>query len=183
MPIFARAKLVIHDDCLAPAPGSPFPGKPQLILSYKGPNPQRIYPEIKRLISTAFKIDEKDIQEKQFSWDRSSTEEKFSVELEGVKDIDRFSYIVVTVKIKGRAKPSKEFGKEGEVNVTFDAILRTEYPQDTLWQRSLFYELFRMLFHKLIYREKRRLYLDECKNMCLRFQAEIKNFFNLLRGI
>ena len=181
MPIFARTKLVIHDDCLAPAPGSPFPGKPSLVLEYEGPNPQRIYPEIKKMMSKVYKIDEKDIQEKEFSWDKISG--KFSVELEGVKDIDKFSYIVVTVKVKGEARPSKEFGSEGKASVSLEAVLRTEYPQDTAWQRSLFYELFRMLFHKLIYREKRQKYLEECREMCQRFQAEVKNFFNLLKGI
>jgi len=180
MPIFARAKLVIHDDCLSPAPGSPYPGLPYTTLEYKGPNPQKIYHKIKELFVTIWKIDPHELQERDVSWDRSKGEEKFRVTFDMIKDLDVFSFIQVTVELSGSAKPSKEFGSEGSATLRIEGKLRTEYPQDTLWQRSLLYEMFRVFYHRVIYEGRRKKYLEDCRTDILRFIQEIKSFLNVL---
>ena len=131
MPVFARTKLLIHDDCFAP------PGTPYLTLSYSGPNPQDLYKKIRELLMTVFKVDPGEIQEKEVSWDRTTATEKLKIKFELVKDMDTFSFMIVTVDLKGETKHSRQFGKEGTAEITIEAGLRTEYPQDTLWQRSL----------------------------------------------
>jgi len=180
MPVFARAKLVIHDDCLSPAFGSPLPGRPFISLTYTGPNPQKVYHQIKKLYSTIFKAEEKEIQEKEFSWDRSKPEEIFSIKFEMVKDLDTFSSMGVDVELSGNAKPSKEFEKEGNVKIKIEAWIRTEYPQDTLWQRSLFYEMFRVFYDRIIYKDTRQKYKERCVELVNHFQSELKSFLNLL---
>jgi hypothetical protein len=182
MPIFARTKLVIHDDCLVP-PGGPAVHPSFIDLEYKGPNPQNIYPEIKKLLLKIFRVDEKDLQEREFSWDRSKEEEKFKVRLDLIKDFDSFSFMEVETSLSGTARPSKAFGKEGEVKIRIDAWVRTEYPQDTIWQRSLFYELFRTLWHKLIYEDTRKKYLSKCRELVTMFATELKSFLNILPKI
>ena len=174
MPVFARTKLLIHDDCLAP------PGTPYITLEYTGPNPQNIYKKIKELLMTIWKVGPDEIQERDVSWDRSSALEKFKVRFELVKDMDTFSFMMVTVSLSGEAKFSRQFGREGKATITIESALRTEYPQDTIWQRSLFYELFRVLYHKLIYEDTRKRYLKQCKEETLRLQEELKTFLNLL---
>jgi hypothetical protein len=174
MPVFARTKLVIHDDCLVP------PEPSFITLNYSGPNPQKIYPYIKKLMLTIFKADEKDLQEREFFWDRSKAEEKFKVKFDLIKDLDTFSFMEVEVSLEGNVKPSKEFGKEGEVKLKIEAWIRTEYPQDTIWQRSLLYEMFRVFYHKVIYEETRKRYKEECKELVGRFATELKSFLNLL---
>ena len=180
MPVFARTKLVIHDDCLATAPGSVLPGVPYLLLTYEGPNPQRLYEKIKELFATIFRHDPGELQERDFVWDKSEAGEKFRVRFELIKDMDRFSFIQVIVTLEGEARPSKEFGREGKAKIRIEGRLRTEYPQDTLWQRSLFYEMFRVLYHRLIYEEKRQRYKNQCREWLLRFQDELKAFLNIL---
>lgn len=180
MPIFARTKLVIHDDCIGRIPGSALPGRTWITLNYSGPNPQKIYPEVKKLLSSVMKFDEKDIQEKDFFWDRSGPEERFSINIEANEDLDRFSFMHVVVGIKGVARPSEEFGKEGEAEIKIEAHIRTEYPADTLWQRTLFYEFFRMFFHKVIYKSTRQRYLERCTALVNQFQEELKKFLNIL---
>lgn len=181
MPIFARTKLLIHEDCLALAgSSSPFPGKKFITLDYSGPNPQIAYYQIKKILSSITKLPESEIIERNFSWDRGGDEEKFSADFDIIKDMDKFSFIQITVSIKGSIKPSKEFGKEGKLNITIDGVLRTEYPQDTIWQRSLFYEVFRTFFHKFIYEESRRKYRDECVSIMMQIYNELKEFLNVL---
>jgi len=171
--VFARTKLVIHDDCLPP------PGK--IILSYTGPNPQNLYHQIKKLFSTIFKAEEKDIQEKEISWDRSKAEETFSIKFEMIKGLDNFTNMQINVDLSGSAKPSREFGKEGNVTIKIEAFIRTEYPQDTLWQRSLFYEIFRVFYHRVIYKDTREKFKGRCIELVKHFQSELKSFLNLLQ--
>jgi hypothetical protein len=173
MPVFARTKLVIHDDCLIPQ--APF-----ATIEYKGPNPQNIYNKIKELLVTVWRVDPGDVQEREFSWDRTSAAEKFKVRFEAVKDLDTFSFFFIRINLSGEAKHSREFGREGSAKIELDVALRTEYPQDTIWQRSLIYEMLRMLWHKAIYQSTRLRYLQECRELSERFAEEIKSFLNVL---
>lgn len=173
MPIFARTKLVIHDDCLAPAAAF-------AIIEYSGPNPQNIYKKIKELLLSVWRMDPGDVQEREFTWDRTSSGEKFKVRFEATKDLDVFSYYFITISLSGEAKHSKEFEKEGTARIVFEPRLRTEYPQDTMWQRSLFYEMLRMLWHKAIYQGTRQRYIQECRELAEKFHEEVKSFLNLL---
>jgi hypothetical protein len=183
MPVFARTKLLIHDDCLAPAPGSFLPGYGTITLNYTGPNPQRLYEKIKEIFFTVVKHDPTELQERDFYWDRSSEVEKFKVTFDLVKDMDRFSFVQIIITLSGEAKPSKEFGKEGKATVEIEGRLRTEYPQDTIWQRSFFYELFRVFYHRVIYEEKRNQFKVQCKDWIYKIQDELKSFLNILPSL
>ncbi|MEM5853727.1 MAG: hypothetical protein QXG39_02660 [Candidatus Aenigmatarchaeota archaeon] len=174
MPVFARTKLVIHDDCLPPQ--APF-----AIIEYKGPNPQNLYQKIKELLVSVWRAEAGDVVEREFSWDRSTGTEKFKVRFEVTKDLDTFSFFYLTVTLSGEAKHSRQFGREGSARVEFEPRLRTEYPQDTIWQRSLFYEIFRSLWHKFIYQSTRERYLRECRELSEKFAEEIKSFLNALQ--
>jgi hypothetical protein len=174
MPVFARTKLLIHDDCLSP------PGVPYITLDYSGPNPQNIYKKIRELFASIWKVGEDEIQEREVSWDRTAASEKFRVRFEVVKDMDVFSFILIMVDLSGEAKHSRQFGKEGTARIRIETALRTEYPQDTIWQRSLLYEMFRVFYHKLIYQDMRKKYLRQCKEETLRMHEELKSFLNLL---
>lgn len=174
MPIFAKTKLVIHEDCLAP-PGAPF-----IVLNYAGPNPQNVYPQVKKLFLTLFKASDSELQERDFSWDRSGPGEKFSVKFDMIRDLDIFSFMQIIVDVSGNATPSKEFGKEGTATVRIDGRIRTEYPQDTFWQKSLFYEMFRVFYHRIIYEGTRRKYKDHCRGLITQFRDNLKQFLNIL---
>lgn len=164
---------MIHDDCMTPSPT-------YITLDYAGPNPQNIYKKIRELFMSIWKVGTDEIREKEVSWDRTTASEKFKVKFEVVKDMDAFSYMLITVDLEGEAKHSRQFGKEGTARIQMEASLRTEYPQDTLWQKSLFYEMYRTFYHKVIYEDVRKKYLRECKEEILRMQEEIKSFLNIL---
>ena len=86
MPLFARSKLIIHDDCFE---GAAFSG-PELFLKYKGKDPQLAYSKIRELFWTVFGVKETErVQEKEYNWDRVGKRETFSVRWQVVKDMDK----------------------------------------------------------------------------------------------
>jgi len=172
MPIFARAKHVLEDRCLT--------YRPKIEFSYSGPNPDKAYPKLIDILTRSLSIPRENIQEKGFKWDRSGPEEKFSASFEIIKDMDKFSYMYLSIGMKGKVKPSEKFGKEGTVSFDIEGMLRTEYPQDTMWEKSFFYEIMRTFYHKFFYRERRYKWIMECRDHIMQIQNELKEFFNLL---
>jgi hypothetical protein len=172
LPVFARARILIHDYCLVP--------RPTATLEYTGPNPQRAYDSIRKLFGSLFNITEKEVQEREFRWEKVAGGESFHVRWETIKDLDSHTFQDITITLDGTASPSKEFGKEGSLKISFEGKIRTEYPQDTIWQRSLIYEMFRTFYHKTIYQGIRKKYVEECRETLLQFSDEIRSFFNIL---
>lgn len=172
MPIFARTKITIEEDCMLPTP--------KITLNYSGPNPQKVYPKIMELLRVNLKVKPENIQEKEYKWDRAGVPEKFSGAIEAFKDFDKFSYMMLMIDFAGTVRPSKEFGKEGELKVVFDAVLRTDYPQDSVWEKSLLYEIFRTFWHKAFYQEMRYKFREQCREAMVTLQSEIKAFLNIL---
>lgn len=172
MPIFARTKLTIEEDCILP--------RPKIKLYYTGPNPDKSYSKILEIIHNTMRVEDKDVQEREFKWDRSSVPEKFSATIEVVKDFDKFTYMQLIINLSGSVKPSKEFGREGDVTVEIEGVTRTDYPQDTVWERSFLYEIFRTFYHKVFYQDERQKFKENCRDSMVSIQNELKEFFNLL---
>jgi hypothetical protein len=97
--------------------------------------------------------------------------------------MDTFSFVQIIIDLSGESKPSKEFGKEGSATIRITGRMRTEYPQDTVWQRSLLYEMFRVFYHRVIYDERRMKYKEQCRTWILQMQEEIKSFLNILPSL
>ncbi len=173
MPTFARSKLLIENQCVT--------YRPKITFSYSGPNPHKAYKKFLKIVTDDIKVPSQNVMEKYVKWDRSGPEEKFVAAWEIVKDFDKFSYMFLEVDMNGTFKPSKEFEKEGDVSITIAGIVRTEYPQDSMWERSFVYELLRTFYHKTFYEDNVKRYVSECRDWMLYIQNEMKNFFNMLR--
>jgi len=158
--VFARNKLVIQDDLLTP--------RPRMIIEFSGKEPQRFYKEIPKMISTVFRIHSNTIQEKKFVMHRGDPE-KFKADWEVIKDIDKFSYYKFGVSLSGESSRG-----HGKASIVVEGLLRTEYPQDTIWQRSLFYEIMRMFWHGIFYTSKRQRYMVDGQRLISVFVDDIK---------
>ena len=158
--VWARSKLMIEDDLLRPLP--------VVRINFVGPEPEKFYKEIYNLALTAFRISEHSIQEKEFNWSKGENE-KFRVIWEINKDLDKFSYYFVEVVFNGESSK-----KHGSANISVEGILRTEYPQDTFWQKSLLYEFLRMFWHTVFYASKREEYAREGRRMLSWFMQQLK---------
>jgi len=159
--VWARTKLLIHDDLLRPIP--------RMTIRFSGPSPERFYKEIFSLLQISFRIPEHSIQEKEFHSIRGEPE-KVTVKWEANKDLDKFSYYWISITLT--YETSKGHGK---ADITVEGALRTEYPQDTYWQRSLLYEFIRMLWHSTFYASKRDEFLREGRRMLSSFIDQLKN--------
>lgn len=158
--VWARTKLMIHDDLLRPVN--------RVVVTYDGPNPQKFYKEIQDLLLVAFRVSEHSIQEKEFHWTKGNPE-KFKIKWEINKDLDKFSYYWINVELSGEASKSN-----GKAQIIIDGNLRTEYPQDTFWQKSLPYEMLRMLWHSIFYSSQRDTYLREGRLLLSSFVNELR---------
>ncbi|MFQ6020612.1 MAG: hypothetical protein ACE5J4_01165 [Candidatus Aenigmatarchaeota archaeon] len=163
--VWARTKLMIHDDLLHP--------RKRIKFSFSGPHPEKFYKELPDLLETTFRITELNIEEKEFHW-TGGDPQKFSVRWEIHKDLDKFSYLWLEIKLKG--KSSKGIGN---ATIIVEGAIRTEYPQDTYWQRSIFYEFLRMFWHSTFYASTRDNYIREGRKLLGAFIAHLKE---LTRG-
>lgn len=159
--VWARTKLMIGDDLLKPVS--------KMIIRFSGPRPEKFYKEIYNLLITSFRVSEHSIQEKEFHWHKGETE-KFKVTWEVNKDLDKFSYYYIGVVLEGET--SKGHGK---ATITVEGALRTEYPQDTFWQRSLFHEFLRRIWHSTFYAPKRDEFMREGRRLMSFFVDKLKD--------
>lgn len=167
--VWARTKLVIWDYIFEPVH--------QLIINYVGPRPSSLYKKINELIRTVFNVPEAYVQEKTYNWEKLKDGEKFTIDWEVTKIFDRFTFLVVEITLKGGEK-----GGVGKASIVIRPRMITEYPQDTIWQQNLLYEMLRRFWHTTFYHRKRMEYLDISKNMCVAFETSIKQFTDELKS-
>ncbi len=168
--VFARSKITLEDNCFEEEPGA-------ITLRYVGPNPQKMYKKAYETILSVFRVMQSDVQETEFSWGKTARGEKFKIEWWMHKDMDIFSYLYIRFRLDGEGND-----KGGHAKLEVRGLLRSEYPQDTVWQRSLFYEMIRTFWHRVFYHRKREEYAEECRHSEIVFMKYMKEFLRELRG-
>ncbi|MBU0953332.1 MAG: hypothetical protein KKA90_02845 [Nanoarchaeota archaeon] len=166
--VFARAKLLMEDQCFDEDPGT-------VEIKLIGPDLQTMYQKCYDLLKSVFNVPDADIQETNYSWGKSEKGDKFKVRWWLHKDLDLFSYFYIRFELAGEGNE-----KQGNLMVRIRGLLRTEYPQDTLWQRSLFYEMLRVFWHRIFYHRRREIYAEECRHGIVLYQKKVKALFTKL---
>jgi hypothetical protein len=174
MPMTARMKIMIEEEIYPPKGTAK--GSPRSITSYVGPNPVKLYPKTRELMKSILHVTDSDMHEEIYDWGKGADKEKFNVRLFIHRELDKFSYYMVRVDVKGEGNE-----KSGKGSVIIRPLLRTEYPQDTLWQRTIFYEMIRVFWHRAFYHNKRREYILEGRRLLAMFQQQIEEYFRDLR--
>ena len=168
MPVFARTKLVIQEDCYREKPE-------RFTLKYSGKSPLKFYEKTYEILKNVFRASDSDIEEEQYNWSVGPVQ-RFKVRWYLHKDIDPYSYFYIRVDVSGEGDE-----KNGKITIRVKPVMRTEYPQDTFWQRSLLYEILRTFWHRVFYARKMEEYLEECRNLCTLFQRELDRAFKGLK--
>lgn len=161
--VWARTKLMIWDYIFEPVV--------DVRISYTGKTPEKFYKKINEFIRTIFNIPDAYVQEKNYLWEKNKDGEKFEVAWEITKILDVFSYIVVEIDLRGFSAAG-----EGKATVRLRPRLITEYPQDTIFQQNLLYEILRRTWHRLFYHRKRMEYLNLGKELVTTFEGSVKHF-------
>lgn len=168
--VFARAKLALEDNCFIEEPGA-------VTMRFVGPNVTKIYKKAYELMKSVFNVPDSAIQEVEYNWGKGEKGDKFKVTWWLHKDMDLFSYLYVRLRLWGEGN-----GGTGNAKLEIRSLLRSEYPQDTVWQRSLFYEMLRTLWHRIFYHKKREEYAEECRHSVVLVMKHMKEFFHELKG-
>lgn len=166
--VWARTKLLIWDYIFEPVK--------QIKINYAGKNPDRLYKKMNELIRTIFNIPEAYIQERNYTWEKVEDTEKFDIGWDVTKILDMFTYIYVEIDFRGFSTHG-----EGKVEIVLKPRLITEYPQDTVWQQSIVYEMLRRLWHKVFYHHKRMEFLNMGKETLVSFERSIINYMEKMR--
>ncbi len=167
--VWARTKLLIWDYVFEPAK--------DIKIFYTGQHPERLYKKMNELIRTVFNVPEAYVQEKQYDWEKTKDRERFTVAWEINKVLDLFTYITVEIDITGFVVEG-----EGRVSVRLRPRLITEYPQDTIWQQSIVYEMLRRFWHRAFYHHKRMEFLSYSKELLVNFETSIKSYIETLKA-
>ena len=167
--VFARTKLLIWDYIFEPVK--------QIRISYIGPHPEKLYKKVNELIRTIFNVPDAYVQEKVYNIEKGKDSERFEVDWETNKLLDVFSYLAVEITLRGFSAAG-----EGKADIVIKPRLITEYPQDTIWQQSIIYEMFRRFWHKRFYHHKRMEYLNLSKELIVTFERAVKNYMDDLKG-
>jgi hypothetical protein len=165
--VWAKSKLMIQDDLLRP--------KTKVSLTFRVPYAERFYKEVPLILLNAFRASEHEIEEKTMAWDTSDNG-KFAGEWELYKEIDKYSFYAIRVKLSGQK------GDKGTAKLMLEGWLRTEYPQDTVWQRSLLYEFMRMFWHTSFYAPKHLKYLSEGRRLMGLLIEDLKRLSHALEN-
>jgi hypothetical protein len=163
--VFARAKLTMEENCFVEEPGG-------VEVKFVGPGVKKLYKLMHESMKSVFNVTDSDIQETDYNWGKSDKGDKFKVRWWLHKDMDLFSYLYVRFDISGE----DDNKGNGRVTITTRGLLRTEYPQDTVWQRSLLYEMLRTLWHRAFYHKKREEYAEECRHETVLFMNKMKEY-------
>ena len=152
--VFARTRLLIEEDVL----------KPENKQSYKFEikDPKKLYEQFYEIVREVFAVREAALQEKSIEISDSG---KIKSEFELVKDLDDISYVYIIMKFKG---------SPGSVKISVEPYVRTEYPQDTVWQKSLLYEVGRMFADKVFYERKRLQYIADVQRRLKKFRQRLQ---------
>ena len=128
--VWASTKLTLWDDI--------YPTFKTMSIEYRGRHPHILYKKINQLIREIFRVPEGNVQEREYTWNKTENGEEFSVWWEATRQLDDFSYMRIEIKLNGFTS-----NNVGKATVSFRPTLVSEYPQDTFWQQNIIYEMFR----------------------------------------
>ena len=166
--VWARTKLLIWDYIFEPVKA--------IQITYFGKDPDKLYKKINELVRTVFNIPEAYVQEKLYNWEKEKEIERFEIEWEVTKVLDLFSYIAVEITLRGFLE-----GGEGRALIRIRPRLITEYPQDTIWQQNIIYEMLRRFWHRMFYHHRRMEYLAMGKELLVNFEGSIKHYMDIIK--
>ena len=169
--VWARTRLMIYDYVFEPVK--------QIKFDYTGKRSDLFYKRLHELMRVIFNVPEGYIQEKEYRWEKHKDAEHFEIGWEVTKIFDVYSYLGLEIDLRGFVTTEGE----GRASIVIKPRLITEYPQDTIWQQSIFYEMLRRFWHRIYYHRKRMQYLYWCKESVMDFERKLKDFGEELRSV
>jgi len=160
--VWARSRLVIRDYVFEP--------RRDLYLMWSGKLPTKIYLEVYHLLQDVFSVPESHIIEMVFDWETKGGNNKFKIGWRVLKEFDIYTYLRLDVNMSGKIDENGN----GTISIAIKPRFFTEYPQDTVFQQTIFYEILRRAWHVLFYEKKRFQYKEESRILIMEFHRRLK---------
>ncbi|MGC9310796.1 MAG: hypothetical protein ACP5E4_03685 [Candidatus Aenigmatarchaeota archaeon] len=148
------------------------PGLKNLAYTYEGKNPEKIIPFLPKLVKLIFAPT---------TWQQKEirvSEGAYTSMWYLFRDLDPYTYFRVDIELSVKYKDGK-----GTAKIKMgEPVIITEYSQDTLWQKSFFYEIIRMAWHNVFYRKKLEAHMDWGRAQVSCFEEKLLNFFDELNN-
>lgn len=167
--VWARTKLVLYDNIFEE-------GERDIAMSYSGKHPEKLYYKLKEIFLDVFNVPRNKIQEMHYNWEKKGDSDSIDVRWRVVKDMDMYSFLRFDISFK-----VKSTAGEGTASIRLKPRFITEYPQDTLIQQSIFYEMARRFWHNTFYQKQRLKWFHLGKELSARFDDAVKQYMDGLR--
>jgi len=139
-------------------------------FSYEGPKAGILVKNFKKDIATAIGLPEEEVREQNFSITRKE-KESINATFRLTKIIDSYSYYLFEISYNA----SLDLEGNGSFSSSFKVTVFTEYPKVTSWQRSIFYEIWRSLFHEFYYKHQIEKYKIEGIRILKKIEEVLRN--------
>ncbi|MFB6215497.1 MAG: hypothetical protein ABEJ72_00785 [Candidatus Aenigmatarchaeota archaeon] len=152
-------------------------------LHKKGiPNPQEAYNEVVNILTMRCGFDKSDVDEKKYKHSREGDMETVHSEISATKSLDKYSKVVIDVEMDIKMKPvqGEEFDYVGDLEVDINGKVKTEYPQDSMFQRSILWHAMRVFYEKFLYNDVKNVYKDKVNSYVRTLRDDLKSYFDML---
>lgn len=147
------------------------------VINYAGKYPAKFVTFLKKAASEFLAVPERDIHEMAYNWEKKGSLDKFKVEWRCIKEFDEFTHLQFDIKLNG-----EETDGEGKCMIILKPRMVTEYPQDTILQQNIFYEMARTFWHTTYYSKKRWQYMRQSRDLWNIFEKNVKDFCEKCRN-
>jgi hypothetical protein len=139
-------------------------------FSYEGPKANILVKNFKKDVAIAIGLPEEEVKEQNFSVSRKE-KEFINASFRLTKAIDKYSYYLFEFSYNAIL----DLEGNGKFDANFKVTVYTEYPKVTLWQRSIFYEIWRSLFHEFFYKHQIEKYKIEGLKILKKIEEVLRN--------
>jgi len=161
-----KTKYVIFDYVLAP--------DDKIRIDYRGPNPFRIYVMISELLQNIFHGRGKNVFEDSFKWDITDSPPTFYFRFRfGDVKFDRFTTYEIKIRVFG-AQPKDPNDPNGLLYMEIKPEMTTAYKFGNVFEKAIAIP-FIWLYHKLMYNNVRRRYIQILKERTFKFAQAIRD--------
>lgn len=163
-------QYVIFEEVLTP--------KGAITIDFKGKNPFRLYHRLPALLQTIFHGRGKNIFEKSFKWDVTVDPREFFYEIwfDDWK-FDKFTRPKIRVRVLGQ-QPSDPGIPNGICRIEIKALMETSYKFGNIFEKIIAVP-FIWLYHRLMYNDVRRRYLQIIKERVYELEAAIREVYGM----
>jgi hypothetical protein len=142
-------------------------------IEYSGPDPFRICGMLSKMLQIRFHGRGKNVFEERFKWDVTSDPREFFVQVRfGDTKFDKFTTFEVKIKIFG-LQPSDPKSPKGMIYMEIKPEITTTYKFRNIFEKIIGMP-FVWLYHKAIYSNVRRRYMQILKEWTFQLAADIR---------